>query len=68
MRQLHGDLFSPGTSVVKAASAELGRTTAAISLDLIGPGASLRYAPADVVSNEMVVPAFLIGGARWRFS
>ncbi|BDX34942.1 acyl-CoA dehydrogenase [Mycobacterium antarcticum] len=62
VRQLHGDRLSPGTSVVKAASAELGRTTAAISLDLIGPGASLRHAPADVVSNEMFVPAFLIGG------
>ncbi|TPG27402.1 acyl-CoA dehydrogenase [Mycolicibacterium hodleri] len=62
VRQLHGDLFSPGASVVKVASAELGRTTAAISLDLIGPEASLRHAPADVVSNEMFVPAFLIGG------
>ncbi|HYO02873.1 MAG TPA: acyl-CoA dehydrogenase family protein [Mycobacterium sp.] len=62
VRQLHGDLFSPGASVVKVASAELGRTTAAISLDLIGPAASVRHAPADVVSNEMFVPAFLIGG------
>ncbi len=62
VRQLHGDLFSPGASVVKVASAELSRTTAAISLDLIGPEASLRQAPADVVSNEMFVPAFLIGG------
>jgi alkylation response protein AidB-like acyl-CoA dehydrogenase len=62
VRQLHGDLVSPGASVVKVASAELSRTTAAISLDLVGPEASLRHAPADVVSNEMFVPAFLIGG------
>jgi alkylation response protein AidB-like acyl-CoA dehydrogenase len=62
VRQLHGDVFSPGASVVKVASAELSRRTAGISLDLIGPGASLRQAPADVVSNEMYVPAFLIGG------
>ncbi|MDT5071210.1 MAG: hypothetical protein QOH82_530 [Mycobacterium sp.] len=62
VRQLHGDLFSPGASVVKVASAELSRTTAGIALDLIGPEASLRQAPADVVSNEMFVPAFLIGG------
>ena len=62
LRQLHGDLFSPGASVVKVASAELSRTTAGISLDLIGPEASLRQAPADVVSNEMYVPSFLIGG------
>jgi alkylation response protein AidB-like acyl-CoA dehydrogenase len=62
VRQVHGDLFSPGASVVKVASAELSRTTAGIALDLIGPEASLRQAPADVVSNEMFVPAFLIGG------
>ncbi|MDT5335767.1 MAG: hypothetical protein QOD90_1272 [Mycobacterium sp.] len=62
VRQLHGELFSPGASVVKVASAELSRTTAAISLDLVGPEASLRQAPADVVSNQMFVPAFLIGG------
>ncbi|MCW2515658.1 MAG: hypothetical protein JWR11_4700 [Mycobacterium sp.] len=62
VRQLHGDLLSPGASVVKVASAELSRLTAGISLDLIGPEASLRQAPADVVSNEMFVPAFLIGG------
>ena len=62
VRQLHGELFSPGASVVKVASAELSRTTSAISLDLVGPEASLRHAPADVVSNEMFVPAFLIGG------
>jgi alkylation response protein AidB-like acyl-CoA dehydrogenase len=62
VRQLHGDLLSPGASVVKVASAELSRRTAGISLDLIGPEASLRQAPADVVSNEMYVPAFLIGG------
>ncbi|MET0475780.1 MAG: acyl-CoA dehydrogenase [Mycobacterium sp.] len=62
VRQLHGEVFSPGASVVKVASAELSRRTAAISLDLIGPEASLRQAPADVVSNEMYVPAFLIGG------
>jgi alkylation response protein AidB-like acyl-CoA dehydrogenase len=62
IRQLHGDLFSPGASVVKVASAELSRTTAGISLDLVGPEASLRYAPGDVVSNEMFVPAMIIGG------
>ncbi|MBJ7336894.1 acyl-CoA dehydrogenase [Mycolicibacterium sp.] len=62
VRQLHGDLFSPGASVVKVASAELSRTTSAVSLDLIGPEASLRHAPADVVSNAMFVPSFLIGG------
>ena len=45
VRQLHGDLFSPGASVVKVASAELSRTTSAISLDLVGPEASLRHAP-----------------------
>jgi alkylation response protein AidB-like acyl-CoA dehydrogenase len=62
VRQLNGDLFSPGASVVKVASAELSRKAAAVSLDLIGPEASLRYAPADVVTNEMFVPALLIGG------
>jgi alkylation response protein AidB-like acyl-CoA dehydrogenase len=62
VRRVHGDMFSPGASVVKVASAELSRRTAGISLDLIGPEASLRQAPADVVSNEMYVPAFLIGG------
>lgn len=62
VRQVHGDLLSPGASVVKVASAELSRRTAGISLDLIGPEASLRQAPADVVSNEMFVPSFLIGG------
>ena len=62
VRQLNGDLFSPGASVVKVASAELSRTTAAMSLDLVGPEAGLRHAPADVVSNEMFVPSFLIGG------
>lgn len=55
-------MFSPGASVVKVASAELSRRTAGTALDLIGPEASLRQAPADVVSNEMFVPAFLIGG------
>lgn len=62
VRQLHGDLRSPGASVVKVASAELSRRTAGISLDLMGPEASLRHPAADVVSNEMFVPAFLIGG------
>jgi 3-oxochol-4-en-24-oyl-CoA dehydrogenase len=62
VRQLNGDLFSPGASVVKVASAELSRKAAAVSLDLIGPEASLRYAPADAVTNEMFVPALLIGG------
>lgn len=62
VRQLNGDLFSPGASVVKVASAELSRKGAAVSLDLIGPEASLRHAPADVVTNEMFVPAMLIGG------
>jgi alkylation response protein AidB-like acyl-CoA dehydrogenase len=62
MRQVHGGRLGPGTSVVKVASAELSRRTAGISLDLIGPEASLRHAPGDVVSNEMFVPSFLIGG------
>ncbi len=62
VRQLNGDLFSPGASVVKVASAELSRKGAAVSLDLIGPEASLRFAPADVVTNEMFVPAMVIGG------
>lgn len=47
---------------MKVASAELSRKAAAVLLDLIGPEASLRYTPADVVTNEMFVPAMLIGG------
>ena len=62
VRQVHGEPFGPGASVVKVASAELSRMTAATSLDLIGPEAGVRQAPAGVVSNEMFVPSFLIGG------